>query len=759
MTEIPPDGRVASYIPPKDPSPSVEALLDREAVGVDPTTFEVLRHALWNVIVEHGTTITRTSGSVAVVHAHDFNPVILDEWGDFVYIGPWLQYLVAASPPAVKWTMENRHPRPGIEPGSMFLTNDPWIGATHQSDVALLAPVFVGDKIFAWVANSLHHADLGGTSPGGFNPVAPDVFSESGVIPPIRIVEDGEVRVDLEQEFLRRSRMPAIVGVDLRAQIAGCRVAVERLEHLIARHRPEVIKGVMRKIQDDAQAAFIRRLESIPDGEWSEEAYLERATAEDPNVYRNVIRLRKQGDRLEFSNEGTDPQIGTINCTLPAWIGGIAAMVNTQLMFDQMFAVGGALRQIDFKAESGSITSALYPSPVSLAVLTVDQCIALAGLCISKMLSCSRDPKLRIEAQSSMGTSTFPVAMFAGTNAAEEVFAAAFTEPLGAGMAAWPFRDGIDAGGWSWDPLVAIPNVEEMESFYPVLYLWRRLTPDSGGAGKYRGGNAIEVAAIRRGVEAMQFFTASAGHHALPLSPLNGGYPSDVHHFGMLRETDVHERFASGSVPSPQALSAAREEVIPAKAFGVDQGPADVFIMRYCGAGGYGDPLTRDPHAVAKDLALGRVTEGEAERLYGVALTDDGSVDEVATTELRTRALGERRTWNQPEGESRQLAKNGSNPWIVGPDLVVGTDGERQVMACDCGTVMSDLDGNWKSGAAWRDVPVPEGNRLCPPTRELVDDDFVLRQYACPGCSRLIDNKILRPSEPGLWDMRIGGEL
>jgi N-methylhydantoinase B len=754
MTEIQPDGRIASYVPPKDPPEAIRPMLHQESVDVDPTTFEVLRHALWNVIVEHGTTITRTSGSVAVVHAHDFNPVILDEWGDFVYIGPWLQYLVAASPPAVKWTMENRHPRPGIDPGSMFLSNDPWIGATHQSDVALLAPVFVDGRIFAWVANSLHHADLGGTSPGGFNPVAPDIFSESGVIPPIRLVENGEIRVDLEDEFLRRSRMPAIVGVDLRAQVAGCRVAVERLQHLIDRHRPEVIKGVMRKIQDDAQAAFVKRLESIPDGEWSEEAYLERATADDPKVYRNVMTLRKRGDRLEFSNEGTDPQIGTICCTLPAWIGGIAAMVNTQLMFDQMFAVGGALRQIDFKAESGSITSALHPSPVSLAVLTVDQCIALAGLCISKMLSCSSDPELRKEAQSSMGTATFPVAMFAGSNAAGEVFAAAFTEPLGAGMAAWPFRDGIDAGGWSWDPLVAIPNVEEMESFYPILYLWRRFTPDSGGAGRYRGGNGLEVAAIKRGVDVMQFFTASAGHHALPLSPLYGGYQSDVHHFGMFRDTDVHERFAGGSVPSAANLNG-RHEVIPAKAFGVDQGPDDVFVMRYCGAGGYGDPLLREPQHVARDVALGRVTAGEAERLYGVVFRADGTVDESATGDRRDRALAERRGWNRPPGDIRTLATNGTEARVLGPDLVVGSDGDGDVMACRCGTVMSELRGNWKAGAAWRDIPVPEGNRWCPPTEELVDDEFVLRQYACPGCGRLIDSKILRPAEPGLWDMRI----
>jgi N-methylhydantoinase B len=253
----------------------------------------------------------------------------------------------------------------------------------------------------------------------------------------------------------------------------------------------------------------------------------------------------------------------------------------------------------------------------------------------------------------------------------------------------------------------------------------------------------------------MQFFTASAGHHALPLSALYGGYHSDVHHFGMTRDSGVHERFAAGSVPTPEMIAELTEEVIPAKAFGVDQGPADVFIMRFCGAGGYGDPLAREPEAVASDVALGRVTSGEAERLYGVRLAADGSADLAATTEAREQMLTDRRGWSQPEREPRRVAIDGSSSWIVGPELnVVGDDGV-DVMACGCGTVLAELTGDWKVGASWRDVPVPEGNRLCPPTRELVDDDFVLRQYACPGCGRLLDSKILRPSEPGLWDMRI----
>ena len=143
--------------------------------------------------------------------------------------------------------------------------------------------------------------------------------------------------------------------------------------------------------------------------------------------------LRKSGDRLEFSNEGTDPQIGTLGCTLAAWSGAIGAMVNSQLMFDQLFAIQGALRHIDFRAEPGTLTSALHPSALSLAPLTLDQCIALAGLCISKMLSASSDAELQKEGASCMGCTAFPIAAFSGAYANGQPFATLFLEGVGRG--------------------------------------------------------------------------------------------------------------------------------------------------------------------------------------------------------------------------------------------------------------------------------------------------------------------------------------
>lgn len=749
------DGIKYPYVAPKDPPAHVAERLQQEYDDdIDPADFEVLRHALWNLNLEHGQTIIRTSGSPVVVSSHDFNPVLMDEWGDHVYFGPWLQYLTAAASSAVKWTLEYRHPNPGIEPGSMFMTNDPWIGATHQSDLAMVAPVFYDGKIFCWVGNSLHHADLGGTAPGGFNPVAPDIFWESGVVPPVRIVENGQIRADLEQEFMRRSRMPEIVAVDLRAQIAGCSVAVERMTEMLDRYGPRVIKGVMRKIQRDSEAAFARRLATVPDGEWRAEAFLEMAEPGDRKLHRNVMVLRKKNDRLEFSNEGSDPQIGTLSCTLPAWSGAVSAMINSQLLFDQLFAIGGAQRRIDFKAEPGTLNSALHPAALSLAVLNLDQCIALAAACLSKMLSCSSDPELHKEIQSSMGSAVFPIAAISGVDTKSRPFASLLMDPVGAGMAAWSWRDGLDVGGWPWDPQVEMPNVEETESFYPVLYLWRRVTQDSGGAGKYRGGNSMEVAVMPHGVPSIQHHTASSGHHAVPLSPLFGGYPSNVNRFLMMRSTNAKSLQAKGVTPTPDNVTCDELVELEPKAFGVEQRENDIFILSWCGAGGLGDPLERDPAAVARDVQTGMVSVEAARNLYGVVITD-GVVDVAATETLRSEQREKRRAWESPGRELVTIPPQpGARP--VGPGLEIRThDGESALVCASCDTRLSALTENYKSGALRNEISVMEANPKALDPARLTDDRIVVRQFACPGCLRLLSNDVMRQGEPDLWDIRL----
>jgi N-methylhydantoinase B len=745
------DGRTYPYIPGKELKvhPSLKRH-SRAVEKVDPVTYEVVRHAMWNINVEHGNTIMKISGSPSCAYGHDFNPCLLDENGDFVFFGPFLQYLSSATGSAVKWTMEYRSENPGIHDGDIFLTNDPWIGATHQSDVALVAPLFWEGELFCWVGNTLHQWDMGGTSPGGFNPMALDVYWESGCIPPIKIVEGGTLRKDLEEEYSRRSRMPQLVALDLRAEIAGCNVARERLLALIARYGAETIKAVMRKLQDDSEKAFLKRLETIPDGTWRESSWIELKGPGDRHLYRNSLILTKKGDKLIFSNEGSDPQVGTLNCTMVAWKGAIASMICSQMLFDQMFVVEGAYRHMEFEVVPGTISCATFPAAVSAAPPGVLlQTIALSGLVISKMLACSSDEQLRSEIQSCMGAAMYPVCAFNGIDQRGAPYASFLLDPVGAALAGLSWKDGVDTGGWPWDLQSTMPNVEDNEWFYPILYLWRKELVNSGGAGKYRGGNSAEIAFIPHGTEHISLFTAS-GHCAVPGPGLHGGLAPATTRFIMRREADVAQQVQeTRRMPTSLAELHGKTHHIAPKAFDVSQTPRDVFLLSWTGAGGYGDPLERDPARVVLDIQRGSVTTEWAYEVYGVVLNGQGHAD-LEATEARRSKLRKARLQKAPKRPRQKIDPTHARRIAEGLLLADG------IIACSkCAQEICTAAENYKLHCVVTQQPVTAANLYILNPKIYVDDKMVLRSYACPSCGLLLQIEIARPTDPPLWDIQL----
>ena len=214
------DGKQGGYVPPEvlniDPSLKMHKGSKHK---LDPITFEVIRHSLWNINEEHGATIQRLSGSPVAMYALDLNPSILTEDGEFVFFGPYMQYMSGVTDTQVKWILENRSGNPGIHEGDMFLANDPWVGAAHQQDVMLICPVFHEGKLFCWVTNCLHQYDIGGITPSSFCPSAESANEEGILIPPVKIVEKGVIRKDIEDLYLRASRKPEAVALDFRAQL------------------------------------------------------------------------------------------------------------------------------------------------------------------------------------------------------------------------------------------------------------------------------------------------------------------------------------------------------------------------------------------------------------------------------------------------------------------------------------------------------------------------------------------------------------
>ena len=174
--------------------------------AIDPLTYEVIRHRLSAITEDMGDALKRMSGSVVVTDCNDFCAAIADEVGDLILVGQYNTQLAASMDMAIKWTLEHRSENPGVRPGDMFFCNDPWIGGgLHQNDASLLAPLFYKGELFGWSGAVCHQVDLGGVSPGSWSVAGTDVFWESTPVPPVKIIEGGYLRPDIEDMYLRRS--------------------------------------------------------------------------------------------------------------------------------------------------------------------------------------------------------------------------------------------------------------------------------------------------------------------------------------------------------------------------------------------------------------------------------------------------------------------------------------------------------------------------------------------------------------------------
>jgi N-methylhydantoinase B len=744
------DGRVQSYLPgPElDIDPSLRFCEALEP-DLDPITFEVVRHALWNINIEHGEAIIRVSGSPQAVFSHDFNPAMLTATGEYIFTGPYIQVHAGVLDGVVKWTLENRVANPGIDDGDMFLSNDPWIGAHHQEDVVLTAPVFWEGELLCWVANVFHQHDLGGITPGGYCPDARDAFDEPGCIPPIKMVERGVIRADVEAEYRRRSREPELLGLDLRAMIAGCNVARERVLHIAERHGVGVVRACFEKIIGDSERTVGDRLERLPDGKYRAQAFIECKEPGDRGVYRGFLTATKRGRTLTITNEGTDPQTGAINTTLAAWRSAILSVLNPFLCFDLMYAVGGALRCVEFDPVPGTITCANFPAAVSNTSGGALMSVTLATACMGKMLSF--DSELSHEVYAVGANSAWPLTIVGGTDAAGTDFATVQLDAMGGGYGAYSWRDGINTGGMVWDPKSAMPNVEYTEQYFPVLYLYRREQPDSGGAGQFRGGIAGTFGLTLHGAEGGWFSSSTSGVGIPTAQGFAGGFPGVTTRMTMAHD-GLRERLAAGDLPADVERLGGERRAVQPKESRIPFSEDDAVEIAWGGSGGQGDPLLRDPARVHTDVLALNISLAEATATYGVVLAD-GAVDEDATAALRSE-LREARAGGPASG----VAGLGDDWKTIGNSLallVLERSGEQHFACRRCRTDLGPTDANFKQRCTAREVDPAELGPLYPVADDYVDEALVVRQSICPGCLTLLDSEICHPGEAPVQDIEL----
>lgn len=704
----------------------------------EPITFEILKHRLQSAVEEAAVTLKNVSGSPVATEIGDMNLAIMDRNGICISVG---QYTVCKGTSLAKVAQDvlaHYKENPGISDGDAFICNDPYIGVMHQNDVAVVEPYFKDGELLAWVGAEVHQIDVGGPCPGQVQLGAKSIYGEAPWMPPMKLMRNGEIMADVERNYLAKSRVPDLVALDLRAKIAACNSLKKSLDQVVEQLGNQGLIDFMDDMCNDAEYLMRKMLLEIPDGTWHSRGYLEF----EDDIYPVEIHLTKKKDHMIFDYHGTAKQApATINMTKNAVAGWISAAVVSGLCWNIPWTIGGIERTYTIVSEPGTLVNPTFPAGVSKSSTSIGLLMTtVLHTAMSKMLQSS-------EAYADRAMGAWPGSKsqeeLHGTNQYGEVFGADILDGMAGGGGARTYKDGVDTGGLEGAPRVAISNVEEYEQQYPLLYLYRREFPDSGGIGKYRGGNGLDRMYVVHDKERIDdVIMHSIGAQVPTTTGLAGGHPSATNLFLIQREAGIEELFQNGVLPTRFEEMEGKTEVYEAMSeTHLDRGDAYRTICN--GGGGYGDALERGYELIEEDVKNKRVSAECAEKYYGAVVAQDGTVDQEKSDALRSRLRKERlekATIPNPELEKVKLEEE---KWHIQKTIIGGIATDKKEHAfCKCGQNLGLAKEGYLKNLAYIDASFQEAGKNID-TYNLSKGKFFIRMRYCPNCGLELNSETL----------------
>ena len=562
----------------------------------DPILLELIKNALDTIVDEMAIALVRTAYSNNLKNAMDMSCALCDAEGRLIAQGLTLPLHLGSIPDATARVRQKFADR--TNPGDVFILNDPFEGGTHLPDFYIFKPIFLDGALVGWSASIGHQLDVGGKTPGGNGCDATEIFQEGLRIPAVKLYAAGEP-VDAVFEMIDRNvRVPRQVLGDVRSQVAACLTGEKGYLKLIAQHGAARFQACTTTLLAQAERLARTAISRMPDGTYEFTDWLDDDGI-DPDPIPLTVALTVAGDRMIADFTGSAPQVrGGINSPLPFTKSAVYATVRHLIGGDPPNNEG-YFRPIDVIAPPGTIVNPVMPAAVAARGLTG---FRLANALFGALAQIAPDRVFACEVGGDTGVS------FGGYDRERRPFV--FLEFLFGSWGGRPARDGVDACSSS---VVNFSNnpIEVIESEYPLLIERYGYVPDSGGAGKHRGGLAVERQ--YRFLEAtgtLQLRTDRRRHLPYGLAGGRPGTPSDN-----VLNPDGERR----QLPSKCTLE-------------IRQG--DVFRHLLAGAGGWGDPLERDPELVLKDVLEEKLSADYARREYGVAI--DVAARKVLTEDTAT---------------------------------------------------------------------------------------------------------------------------
>jgi N-methylhydantoinase B len=566
----------------------------------DPFALELVKNALVALADEMALTIHRTARSFVVKEALDFSTALFLADGQLIAQGTCLPFHLGAMPFAVKAVVNEYRDR--IRPGDLFITNDPYDGSTHLPDIVLVRPIFVGSRRIGYSVALAHMTDIGGRIPGGNASDSTELCQEGLRIPPSRLWREGEADETMLRLIAKNVRVPGKVLGDIRSLVAACMVGEREFVALAERYGLDVFDATCRELLDYTERFTRSEIAKLPQGTWRFVDHLD-GDGIDPDPIPIVATVTIAGDAMTIDLTGSAPQVrGAINCVYPFTLSTALACVRSIIDLS-IPNNAGYFRPIRVIAPEGTVVNPRPPAAVAARGITG---IRIADTIFGALAQAVPDilPACGFNAPD-VGVS------FGGVDADGVPFV--YLEFLLGSWGGGPDRDGMDA---CTGTLVNYSNApaEMIEADQPIAVERYAFVPDTGGAGRFRGGLALERHLRFRANNATLQIRSDRRDH--PPYGLQGGLPG--------APSDVRIRRAGG-----------RLEACPAKFLTTVQS-GDTLEVRLAGGGGHGNPCARDPAAVLADVLEEKMSIAHARERYGVVIAGEPpSVDAEATARCR----------------------------------------------------------------------------------------------------------------------------
>jgi N-methylhydantoinase B len=574
----------------------------------DPVLVEIVEGTLASAEAEVEAAIERTARSPMIREARDFRAGIHDRR---------CRKLTGRSYSALVQPIVRDFAIDTIQPGDVFFHNDVYQsegGIGHLPDLCVTVPVHHEGEVVAFVQAFGHHDDIGGAVPGSMPSHGTSYFQEGLIVPPVRLYAEGRANLDLMRVMVRNSRLPDSLRGDLDAEVAACRLGAERIADLFVRYGRDTIEGCFETILTRTTQVFQQELLSkIPEGSYVWEDYAEHDGVDPPRLHTQRLTLTRSGDRLILDFTGTSPQArGPINHAgnyadgvfLKKWLAPILRnLADTPERMAELDVNEGVVPLIELRfPPPGTLLTPIFPAPVNARTFVILRLLGILAGALAKATGGNMPADQE----------TIRYTGFYGTDAEDQPYL--MREVLGGGSGGRPWADGSDT-------IHVVPDsknlpVEFTETRFPLRVERLGLAPDSGGAGKQRGGLGYrkEIRVLREAA-----FLSVADRSILSCWGLKGGQAGKPFRV-TVDPGGPGERDLPGLVD---------DEVLAA---------GTLVRIDTTGGGGWGDPLERELELVVLDVLHGKVSPAAAESDYGVVLSasrDGYEVDREATDQLR----------------------------------------------------------------------------------------------------------------------------